>query len=76
MNNNHQPAKVFVRRMEALNRRADFLSQRIDNYVGKNASRDKAELSALKWAINLIEDNPALALMQIRLEPPKEAVNE
>lgn len=43
------------RRLDTLRRRADFLADRIDNYTGKSASRDKAERAALLWAIDCCE---------------------
>lgn len=42
-------------RIQQLRRRADFLEKRIEGYQGKNPSYDKHELSALRWAIEIIE---------------------
>ncbi len=44
-------------RLKTLKRRRDFLDMRIRDYVGKDDSRDKAEASALHWAIGVIEAN-------------------
>jgi hypothetical protein len=48
-------------RLAALRRRRDHLATRVANYEpGGNPSRDKHELSALNWAIRIIE-NAAMA---------------
>lgn len=44
-------------RLAQLERRAAWLKQRADNYTGKDASYDKAELSALLWAIDIIKQH-------------------
>lgn len=67
-----KPAERYRRRLEALNRRADFLIERIEQRNGNNADFDKSELGAIVWAINIIEENPELALNTLRLEAPKE----
>lgn len=56
------PQKKFQDRLIALDRRYRFLSDRIDNYTGKNNSRDKAEASAINWATKMIRRHPELAL--------------
>lgn len=48
-------------RLNTLRRRRDHLAQRVATYrADGNPSRDKAELSALSWAIRIIE-NVAMA---------------
>lgn len=49
------PVQRRNRRLAVLKRRRDFLADRITNYRGKNASRDKAELAALSWAIQVVQ---------------------
>lgn len=44
-------------RIKTLKRRRDYLYRRIADYQGKDASRDKAEASALHWALAVIEAN-------------------
>ena len=44
-------------KLKTLKRRRDFLSTRILDYKGSNDSRDKAEHSALNFAIAVIEAN-------------------
>lgn len=68
------PRKRLKRRLESLNKRADFLSERIElgAQEGKIFQYDKAELSAVVWAINFIEDNLDAALRSIAFEAPKE----
>ena len=45
------------KRVEALERRRDFLAGRISTYrPGGNPSFDKAELSALNWALRIIRN--------------------
>ena len=44
-------------KIKTLKRRRDFLSKRVMDYQGKDASRDKAEESALNFAITVIESN-------------------
>lgn len=39
------------KRIFTLERRRDYLANRIANYVGTNDSRDKAEYSALCWIL-------------------------
>lgn len=57
--------KVFRERMAILNRRIDHLDGRIASYEGKNSSFDKAEASALRWAIRIIEEYPEEAMSMI-----------
>ena len=66
------PEKVYQRRIEQLLRRRDFLDKRIINYVGKDASYDKAEASAIDWALKVIGKNYISAIDCIRDEPPRE----
>lgn len=56
------PRQRFTERLAVLNRRADFLKTRISTYQGSDASRDKHELSALTWAIHIIEEYPREAM--------------
>lgn len=42
-------------RVAQLERRATWLKQRTDSYKGKDPSYDKAELSALLWAISIVK---------------------
>lgn len=47
-------------KIECLERRMAFLKDRIANYrADGNPSRDKAELSALQWATDLMKDASA-----------------
>lgn len=55
-------------RLKTLKRRRDFLDMRIRDYVGKDDSRDKAEASALHWAIGVIEANRDSAYDLIQVE--------
>lgn len=67
----------FLARLEVLNRRADFLKQRIADYDGKDASRDKSEYAAIVWAIHVIEECPLEAMRIIKFyEPSKEERKE
>lgn len=52
---------IYRRRLAALDRRVAFLAARVANYTGSNDSRDRAELAALRWAIRVIQANPATA---------------
>lgn len=54
--------KRYDGRIETLKRRRDFLDKRIADYQGVDASRDKAEASALHWAIGVIEANFSSAM--------------
>ena len=60
--------RVLEDRIKTLKRRRDFLDLRIRDYVGSNDSRDKAEASALHWAIGVIEANSDSAYDLIKLE--------
>lgn len=42
--------------MKALERRMDYLTSRINNYTGKSDSRDRAERSAIRWALDTIRN--------------------
>lgn len=45
------------KRVEALERRRDFLAERVANYrPDGNPSFDKAELGALNWALRIIHN--------------------
>lgn len=59
--------RIYRDRLATLNRRADYLKERIEKYAGKDSSRDKAELAALAWAIDLIEEEPDAAMGVLRL---------
>jgi len=42
--------------LQALERRSDFLAERVaNNHNGKDLSYDKRELAALNWAIDFIQ---------------------
>lgn len=58
----------YERRIKTLKRRRDFLDQRIEDYQGKDNSRDKAEASAIDWALAVIEAHYEFATDLIRLE--------
>lgn len=62
------PAKVYERRIQQLKRRRDFLAQRTSDYQGKDMSYDKAELSAIHWALGIIETHYEYAVDVIRTE--------
>lgn len=62
------PAKVYERRIQQLKRRRDFLAQRTSDYHGKDMSYDKAELSAIHWALGIIEAHYEYAVDVIRQE--------
>lgn len=66
-----RPLVRFRERLKALNRRADFLDQRIASYQGNSPSHDKAELAALRWAIRIIENDPDKALLLVKTEAPR-----
>ena len=61
-----KPGERFKERLKALNRRVDFLEERIANYKGKDDSRDRAEAAAIRWAINVIETYPEEAMIVVR----------
>lgn len=65
-----------ARRLETLKRRRDFLDKRINDYLGSNNSRDKAEASAINWAIGVIEANYNSAIDLIELETPQARAEE
>ena len=58
---NRSVGQKYERRVETLKRKRDHLEQRIQDFKG-NPSYDKAELTAIQWAIDIIEANPELAL--------------
>ena len=49
-------------KIKRLKRRRDFLSSRLADYKGKNNSHDRAEESAINFAIIVIENNYQNAL--------------
>jgi hypothetical protein len=51
------PDRTYQRRIDTLKRRRDFLDSRVADYQGKDNSRDKAEASALHWALRVLEAN-------------------
>jgi len=51
------PTTKYQDRIKTLKRRRDFLNSRLADYQGKDMSRDKAEASAIAWAIVVIETN-------------------
>jgi len=59
---------IASRRVETLKRRRDFLDQRIAGYEGKDSSRDKAEASAIAWAIKVIEMDYPLAIELVEVK--------
>jgi len=64
-------------KVNILKRRRDFLSKRIMDYRGSNDSRDRAEESALNFAIIVIEENYQASIDVIaRLTLEKEYNNE
>lgn len=65
--------QYYKRRLDTLKRRRDFLDKRVINYAGKDMSRDKAEASALHWALEVIEGNYKYAVDCIAKEK-KEAI--
>lgn len=74
---NDKPAQRYLRRLAALNKRADFLSHRISEAEksGKDLSFDKQELSAVVWCINIIEENPDIAMRTLRSQAPRQIIN-
>lgn len=49
------------RKVETLQRRADFLAERIPTYTDPpKANRDRAELAALRWAIHRVQAPPPI----------------
>lgn len=62
------PEKVYKGRIKQLKRRRDFLTQRVSDYQGKDASYDKHELSAIHWALGVVETHYDDAIDAIRKE--------
>lgn len=54
------PQQRHKRRLEALQRRADFLRQRIEAEPHRDLNFDKQERSATLWAIDAINENERL----------------
>lgn len=54
------PAQRHARRLEVLQRRADFLRERIEREPNRDLNFDKAERSAVLWAIEAINENERL----------------
>lgn len=52
------PESKRARRLGMLRRRAEHLRRRIDANPGKHLSYDVAELSALRWALALLDPQP------------------
>lgn len=69
------PTKIYERRVETLKRRRDFLDKRVSDYQGKDMSRDKAEASAIDWALAVIESHYDYAVEIIRIEKQKHDIN-
>jgi len=65
--------RVYGGRIQTLKRRRDFLDHRIADYQGKDMSRDKAEASAIDWALAVIEAHYEYAtdLIRTKLNNPK-----
>lgn len=57
--------QLYERKIGQLKRRRDFLDKRIIDYTGKDNSYDKAETSAINWAISVIEANYESAISMI-----------
>lgn len=55
---------ILVKRLELINRRIDYLKSRIGS-SDKDRSYDKAELAALLWVVDIIENYPDEALSLI-----------
>lgn len=62
--------KIYVRRIETLVHREGFLKERLANYKGKNSSYTQAELIAISWVLNFLEDNYEKAILSIKMEEP------
>jgi len=77
MSSGRTPKHRYLRRIAALNKRVDFLIERINDAEknGRDLTFDKSELGAIVWCINIIEENPEIALRTLRLEKPKEERN-
>lgn len=60
--------RKYEDRLKTLKRRRDFLEGRIADYHGKDSSRDRAEASAINWAISVIEAHYQLAADIIEME--------
>lgn len=54
------PAQRQKRRLEVLQRRADYLGERIESEPNRDLNFDKAERSAVLWAIEAINENERL----------------
>lgn len=52
------PERKRERRLRMLRRRADHLEGRIAANPDKHLSFDKAELSALRWAVSVLDPQP------------------
>ena len=61
-------SSTYTNRLDTLKRRRNFLDKRINDYQGKDDSWDKAEASAINWAISVIEANYESAIEIIRTE--------
>lgn len=61
-------AKRYKGRLDTLNRRADFLKQRIDS-SDKDRGYDRQEYFAVVWAVRMIEEYPSEAMHILRTEP-------
>lgn len=68
--------KRFQGRLATLNRRADFLKERIKARNDKERSGyDIDELRAIEWAIHLVEKCPFEALSLLSVEVPFDEIN-
>jgi hypothetical protein len=54
------PAQRHARRLEVLTRRAEHLRERIESAPNRDLNFDKAERSAVLWAIEAINENERL----------------
>lgn len=62
----HTANTKYLDRIKTLKRRRDFLDARVTDYHGKDMSRDKAEASAIDWALEVIEAHSGHAIDLIR----------
>jgi hypothetical protein len=53
MSGNRTPSQQIKRRWKTLERRIAWLESRVSTYSGENPSHDEAELSALKWVMEI-----------------------
>lgn len=68
--------KIYERRIDTLKRRRDFLDDRVADSYGKgiDASWDKAEVSAIDWALAIITAHSQYAINLIIDEKRAKAI--